>query len=131
MQSPTSQSAESDIIVLPPGNSAEAHLLLEAAHTDWEVQLTCRNLVLQIVHRNTLMLQYNHLLLDKAQEDLWTTDRFIGHVHFVIRKSSVELSSTLQAYTHISLHSTTISPTAPQSESTQFDTSPSPPEFTR
>ncbi|KAG6369098.1 hypothetical protein JVT61DRAFT_1514 [Boletus reticuloceps] len=44
----------------------------------------CKNLALQIIHRNTLVLQYNHLLLEETQEDLRTVDRFIGHVRFVM-----------------------------------------------
>lgn len=87
-----SQGEESDIIVLSPGTSTEAHLLLEAARADREVRLTRKNLALQIVHRNTLVLQYNRLLLDKAHEDLRTADRFIGHVRFVIRKSGLPVT---------------------------------------
>lgn len=101
-----SQSAESDIVVPPPENSAEAHLLLETARADREVHLTRRNLALQIVHRNTLALQYNRLLLDRAQEGLRTADRFIGHVRFVIRKSGLPVTVEYTMQGDSSMHGT-------------------------
>lgn len=94
--SPKSQNAasenESDVVVPTPGNSSEAYLLLEAARADRQVRLTRRNLAHQIIHRNTLVLQYNRLLLEKTEDDLRTADRFVGHVRFVIRKSGIPVA---------------------------------------
>ena len=41
----------------------------------------------QIIHRNTLVLQYNRVVLERAQDDLRDADRFVGQVRFVIWKS--------------------------------------------
>ena len=41
----------------------------------------------QIIHRNTLVLQYNRVVLERAQDDLRDADRFVGQVRFVIQKS--------------------------------------------
>ena len=57
-------------MVPPPKNSAEAYLLLEAACADRQIWLMWKNLSLQIIHRNTLTLQYNRLVLEGVQEDL-------------------------------------------------------------
>ena len=77
-----SQITDTDVPILK--DTTEAYLLLEAACADCQVHLTQRELALQIIHCNTLTLQYNCMLLDKAQEDLHTADRFIRHVCFVI-----------------------------------------------
>ncbi|KAI6003102.1 hypothetical protein EDD15DRAFT_2360985 [Pisolithus albus] len=84
---------ESDIVVPPPNNSAEAFLLLETACADR-----------QIVHRNTLTLQYNRLILEKAQEELRSADRLVGHVRFIIRKSGIPVVSEYAMHEDHSIH---------------------------
>lgn len=79
-------------IVPAPTNSNEAYLLLESARADRQLRLTRRNLALQIVHRNTLVLQYNRVLLEKTEDDLRIADRFVGQVRFVIRKSGIPVA---------------------------------------
>ena len=76
-------------VVPPPSSTAEAYLLLETARADRQVWLTRQNLVHQIIHRNTLTLQYNRLMLEKAQDALCTADRFVGEVRTTIRQSGV------------------------------------------
>ncbi|KAI5992674.1 hypothetical protein EDD15DRAFT_2367940 [Pisolithus albus] len=95
---------ESDIVVPPPNNSAEAFLLLETARADRQVRLTRKNLALQIVHRNTLTLQYNRLILEKAQEELRSADRLVGHVRFSIRKSGIPVVSEYAMHEDHSVH---------------------------
>ncbi|KIM57152.1 hypothetical protein SCLCIDRAFT_131182 [Scleroderma citrinum Foug A] len=80
------------VIVPTPSNSAEAYLLLETAHADQQVQLTRKNLALQVVHHNMLMLQYNCLLLDKAHQDLHTANHFMGCICFAIRRSGIPVA---------------------------------------
>ncbi|KIJ11766.1 hypothetical protein PAXINDRAFT_101542 [Paxillus involutus ATCC 200175] len=81
------QTASSSHVIPPPSSTVEAYLLLEAARADRQVCLTRKTLALQIIHRNTLTLQYNRLLLEKVQDELSTADQFIGHVWLTIRKS--------------------------------------------
>ena len=76
-------------VVPTPSSTIEAYLLLEAARADWQVWLTRQNLVHQIIHRNTLMLQYNNLMLEKAQDELHAADHFVGQVHTTIRWSGI------------------------------------------
>ncbi|KAI6001511.1 hypothetical protein EDC04DRAFT_2908687 [Pisolithus marmoratus] len=70
-------SQELDIVVPPPNNSTEVYLLPEVVCTDQQVQLTQKNLALQIIHCNTLTLQYNHL---------------VGHVQFIIQESGIPVA---------------------------------------
>ena len=42
------------------------------------------------------MLQYNRLMLEKAQDALRTADRFVGKVHTTIRQSGV-----MAAFEHV------------------------------
>ncbi|KAI5988014.1 hypothetical protein EDD15DRAFT_2520430 [Pisolithus albus] len=95
---------ESDIVVPPPNNSTEAYLLLETARADRQVRLTRKNLALQIVHRNTLTLQYNRLILEKVQEELHSADRLVGHVCFIIRKSGIPVVSEYAMHEDHSVH---------------------------
>ena len=67
----------------------EAYLLLETARADRQVWVTRQALAHQIIHRNTLTLQYNRLMLEKAQGVLCTVDRFVGKVRTTIRQSGV------------------------------------------
>jgi hypothetical protein len=86
------ESLESDIIVPPLSDPTEACLLLAAASTDRQVQLMQKNLALQIIHHNTVTLQYNHLVLEKAREELHAAEHLIGHVHFTIRMSGIPVA---------------------------------------
>ncbi|KAF8449212.1 hypothetical protein L210DRAFT_3640836 [Boletus edulis BED1] len=74
-------------IVPCPRNAREAYLLLEAARADCRILNACKTLAQQIIHRNTLVLQYNRIVLERAQDDLHAADRFVGQVRFWIRKS--------------------------------------------
>ena len=93
-----------DTVVPIPKDTAEVYLLLEATHANHQVHLTQRELALQIVHRNTLTLQYNCMLLDKAQEDLHTADCFISHVRFVIRKNGIPVAFEYAMHEDYSLY---------------------------
>jgi hypothetical protein len=84
-----------DHIVPVPRSTQEAYLLLEAAHADRGIILARNSLTRQIIHHNTLVLQYNRMVLEQAQDDLHATDRFVGEVCFLIRKSG---QSTAYAY---------------------------------
>ncbi|KAI6004678.1 hypothetical protein EDD15DRAFT_2191481 [Pisolithus albus] len=70
-----------------PRCSREAYLLLEVAKADQRIFLAREALALQIVQRNTLVLQYNRMTLERAQKDIRTADQFIGHVRLTIRGS--------------------------------------------
>jgi len=72
-----------------PSSTIEAYLLLKAARADRQVWLTQQNLVHQIIRCNTLTLQYNRIMLEKAQDELRSADRFVGHVRATIRRSGV------------------------------------------
>ena len=76
-------------VVPTPSSTIEAYLLLEAARADQQVWLTRQNLVHQIIHCNTLTLQYNRLMLEKAQDELRAADRFVGQVCTTIRWSGI------------------------------------------
>ncbi|KAF8125561.1 hypothetical protein EV363DRAFT_1402330 [Boletus edulis] len=77
---------DSDVQHLVPDlcSPQEAYLLLEAAQADHCILLACKSLAHQIIHRNTLVLQYNRIVLEQAQDDLHAAGRFIGQVHFMI-----------------------------------------------
>ena len=79
---------DSDVhhVVPDPRSAREAYLLLEAARADRRIFLARKSLAHQIIHRNTLVLQYNRMVLERAQDDLHAADRFIGQVHFSIRR---------------------------------------------
>ena len=80
------------VIVLTPSNSTEAYLLLETTCADQQVQLTCKNLALQVIRHNMLTLQYNCLLLDKAHQDLHMANCFMGCICFAIRRSGISVA---------------------------------------
>jgi hypothetical protein len=67
-----------DHIVPVPRSTQEAYLLLEAAHADRGIILARNSLTRQIIHHNTLVLQYNRMVLEQAQDDLHATDRFVA-----------------------------------------------------
>ena len=74
--------------IIPDLRSAqEAYLLLEAACADRRIILTHKSLTCQIIHCNTLVLQYNRMVLEQAQDDLHAADRFVRQVHLLIHKS--------------------------------------------
>jgi hypothetical protein len=68
-----------------PRSAREAYLLLEAARANSHISHSHEILTCQIVHCNTLILQYNHMALERAQNDLRPADRLIGHVWLVIQ----------------------------------------------
>ena len=47
----------------------EAYLLLEAAQSDRQISLMRKKLAYEIIHRNTIALQLNRIVLEKAKED--------------------------------------------------------------
>ena len=61
-------------------------------HADRQVWLTRQNLAHQIIHCNTLTLQYNRLMLEKAQDELRAADRFVGQVRTTIRRSGITMA---------------------------------------
>lgn len=65
----------------------EAYLLLEAARSDRAISMMRNDLANEIVHRNTIALQLNRLLLENAQNDLRAADEVVGHVRLTIRQS--------------------------------------------
>ena len=71
----------------PPCNSMEAYLLLEAAQSDHQICLMCKDLACEVIHCNTIALQLNHIPLERSEKALQVADEFIGHVHVTIRQS--------------------------------------------
>lgn len=80
-------------IIPDPRSGQEAYLLLEAARADRSILLARKSLALQIIRRNTLVLQYNRMALERAQDDVRAADRFVGQVRFSIRKSGQSAAS--------------------------------------
>ena len=46
-----------------------------------------KDLAYKIVHRNTIALQLNHIVLERMERDLHTADELIGHVRLTIRQT--------------------------------------------
>ena len=65
----------------------EAYLLLEAARSDRQISLMRKDLAYEIVHRNTIALQLNRIILERVETDLHAADEFVGHVRLTIRQS--------------------------------------------
>ena len=66
----------------------EAYLLLEAARSDQQISLTMRKkLAYEIIHRNTIALQLNRIVLEKAEEDFQRAEELIGRVQLTVRQS--------------------------------------------
>jgi hypothetical protein len=86
-QGPSSSCAEEPNIF--PSNSMEALLLLESAHANHQLWLTHQSLALQSIHQNMLKLQYNWLVLERAQKGLCNADKAIGHIWFLICQSGI------------------------------------------
>ena len=68
-------------------SSREAYLLLQVVWVDHDILLAWSTLAHQIIHHNALILQYNCMVLEWVQDNLWATDQFIGHICLMIRKS--------------------------------------------
>ena len=66
----------------------EAYLLLEAARSDCQICLMRKDLAREVIHRNTIALQLNCILLERSEKALQAADEFIGRVHVTIRQSS-------------------------------------------
>ena len=45
-----------------------------------------KNLAHEIVHRNTIALQLNRIMLEKAEEDLLQAEELIGRVRLTVRQ---------------------------------------------
>ena len=65
----------------------EAYLLLEAARSDHQICLMHKDLAREVIHRNTIALQLNHILLEWSEKALQAADEFIGRVRVTIRQS--------------------------------------------
>jgi hypothetical protein len=65
----------------------EAYLLLEAARSDQAISRIQKDLACEIIHRNTITLQLNRIVLEKAQNDSRAADEFVGHVRLCVRES--------------------------------------------
>ena len=76
-----------------PCNSREAYLLLEGACADRHILLARKTLAHQIIHRNTLALQSNHMFLERTWNDLLAVDKFLARVRLMIRKNGQTTAS--------------------------------------
>ena len=65
----------------------EAYLLLEAAQSDRQISLMWKDLTYEIMHRNTIALQFNWIMLEQAERDLHAADELVGCVCLTIRES--------------------------------------------
>ncbi|KAF9224799.1 hypothetical protein BS17DRAFT_50086 [Gyrodon lividus] len=65
----------------------QACLLLQAARSDQLIAHMRKELAFEIVHRNTITLQLNCLMLERAQDNLHAADELVGHVRLTVRKS--------------------------------------------
>lgn len=61
---------------------------MEATQSDHQISLMRKDLAHEIIHRKTITLQLNRILLERAEKALQTADEFVGHVHMTIRQSS-------------------------------------------
>ena len=71
----------------------EAYLHLEAARSNQQISLMQKNLAYEIIHRNTIALQLNQIMLEKAEEDLQQADELIGQVRLTVRQSGHSVTS--------------------------------------
>ena len=60
---------------------------MEAAQSDRQISLMQKDLAYEIVHRNTIALQFNQIMLERAERDLHAADELIGCVCLTIRES--------------------------------------------
>lgn len=97
-----------EAIVPIPRDMIKAYLLLEVTHANHQLHLMQWSLALQIVHHDILALQYNHILLKKAQEDLHLADHLIGSVWFIIHRSGIPVASKYAMHKDYTLYGLTI-----------------------
>ena len=81
------QSSDLHHIIPSPESSLEAYLLLEVARSNRQISLIRSNLAYAIVHRNSITLQLNRIMLEKAKEDAHQAGELISHVRLAIRQS--------------------------------------------
>ena len=74
------------VTVLSPCSNMEAYLLLEAARSNRQISLMRKNLAYEIIHRNTIALQLNRIMLEKAEQDLQQADELVGQVRLTVRQ---------------------------------------------
>ena len=79
------------LTIATPDNSLEAHLLLETAISNCQVQHIQKTLADQVVHRDQLQLQYSHLQVEKALLKLTAAELHVGQVRMVVRHSGFTL----------------------------------------
>ena len=60
---------------------------MEAARSDRQISLMQKDLAYEIVHRNTIALQFNRIMLEQVERDLHAADKLIGCIHLTIRES--------------------------------------------
>ena len=53
---------------------------MEAARSDRIISALKKDLAFEMVHRNTIALQLNQVMLEKAPEDLNNVDEHVGYV---------------------------------------------------
>jgi len=63
---------------MAPDNLVEANLLLEKAICNCKVQYIQKSLANQVVHRDTLQLQYSRLQVEKARLKLTAAEMHVG-----------------------------------------------------
>ncbi|KAF8547255.1 hypothetical protein OG21DRAFT_1490388 [Imleria badia] len=60
-------------------SSMEAYLQLEVARCDQQISLKRKELAHEILHRNCITLQLNHILLERTENDVRTAGGFVIH----------------------------------------------------
>ncbi|KAI6040685.1 hypothetical protein EDC04DRAFT_2602289 [Pisolithus marmoratus] len=60
---------------------------MEAARSDCQISLMRKDLAYEIVHHNTIALQLNRIMLERAEVDLLVADKLVGHIQLTIRQS--------------------------------------------
>ena len=53
---------------------------MEAARSNRQISSMRKDLAYEIVHRNSIALQLNRLMLERAETDLDAADELVGHV---------------------------------------------------
>ncbi|KAI6018534.1 hypothetical protein PISMIDRAFT_96904, partial [Pisolithus microcarpus 441] len=72
-------------VISSPDNVVEAHLLLETAISNCNMCFIQQSLMEQLLHHDTLQLQYSHLQVEKAKSKLATAELHIGWVCMMVR----------------------------------------------
>ena len=60
---------------------------METTISNCKIQYIQTSLADQLVHRDTLQLQYSHLQLEKAKSKLTTAELHVGWVRMIVRRS--------------------------------------------